>query len=143
MPLEEACKPTCLLVPPGAKFIELAFGTTAPGAGDGAASGGGGGSSGGGSDPSSERVLLEDTLKLLWGRVRATAESVAAARELHWTNYRLSAADGATIGAALRRYVVHAHVACMCACAHSCALAFVHACRMRVCVYVCVRVSVA
>ena len=85
VPLDEAEKPTCLAIPRACKRIDLSFssvgGVPARSAGDGL----------------SER----ERLKLLWARMNTTDESVAAAREVIWTNYRLGAADGATIGLAL------------------------------------------
>lgn len=88
--LEDAAKPTCLVVPSGAKRIELAFGSLPTAASASAGSGGAPGVSG---------LTDRERLKQLWSKVRYTPETCATARELKWSNFRLT--DGMAIGHAL------------------------------------------
>lgn len=99
VPLADVTKPACLVVARGAKRIDLRFGSGATPGATASALSGGGASAGAGSGASllSERERLQQ----LWTRVRMTADSLAAAREVKWSSCRFGPAEGGTIGRAL------------------------------------------
>jgi hypothetical protein len=87
----DACKPTCLLVPQGAKRIELFFGGS-PAASAAAYDAG----------SSSQMPMTAQRLKAFWAKVRTSEEKLAALNEAKWTNMSLSASDGMPMAAALQ-----------------------------------------